>query len=465
MLLAKAAETGVGKLTALTMQNEELKAMCDDITETCGAITTAIKCYTPTEILCSKTVMATKLQRLIEQFECTLLEPCRSDAIPRVLENGAVIEAIRSFGVLGASHPSASIAGLHIPRALLDKEKKIIVTTCDIQGKPFPLGGEKVQANLSLMGSNNPPTKAEVTDNNDGTYLVSFIPGVCGDHELNITTENQPIRGSPFHIYVREERKYDASISSQSSFSISCAPTDVAVDDAGNVYVTCNDSNCIKVFDRDRSLVRTITNDGGHFHNPNGITALDGILYITDTDSNSVVKMTTSGEFLSRFSAGQLCNPCGICLSSDGRIFVASEGNDRVSVFEPDGTFTYSIIGSTDDKSNLCSPWGVAFDPSGYLHVTNYGSSDVTVFSPEGKYKTKYSCGVSKLGGIAIDEEGYSFVAENYYYSSSSRLLIFNHLHEHVHSIQAFRYAKGVAVDKDGFIYVASYIHNTVYKY
>ena len=60
-----------------------------------------------------------------------------------------------------------------------------------------------MQANLSLMGSNSPPTKAEITDNNDGTYLVSFVPGVCGEHELDITIENQPIRGSPFRIYVK----------------------------------------------------------------------------------------------------------------------------------------------------------------------------------------------------------------------------------------------------------------------
>lgn len=61
---------------------------------------------------------------------------------------------------------------------------------------------------------------------------------------------------------------------------------------------------------------------------------------------------------------------------------------------------------------------GVAFDPSGNLHVTNYGSSD-SYLTPEGKYIKKYSCSVSKLAGIALDEEGHSFVAENYYYSGS----------------------------------------------
>lgn len=314
-LLSKAAETGMGKLTALTMQNEELKSTCDDITETCEAVTTAIKSYTPTEILCSQSVMAAKLQQLIKQFECTLLEPCRSDVVPRMLDNGALIEAIKSFGVLGASHPSAGVAALHIPRAIVEKEKKIVVTACDIQGKPFPLGGEKVQANLSLMGSNSPSTKAEITDNNDGTYLVSFVPKVCGEHELNITIENQPIRGSPFRVYVRKERQYEDDMSQQLCFDISNAPDDVAVDDTGNVYVTCSESKCIEIFDKKRSLLHTITNVDGHFSRPRGITVFDGILYITDDQlfTPSVVKMTTSGEFLSKFGTEQLRNPRGIC--------------------------------------------------------------------------------------------------------------------------------------------------------
>ena len=89
--------------------------------------------------------------------------------------------------------------------------------------------------------------------------------------------------------------------------------------------------------------------------------------------------MTTSGEFLSKFGTEQLSSPRGICLSSDGWIFVASGGNNQVSVFEPDETFAYHITGSTIDKSNLCSPWGVAFDSSGDLHVTNHGWNDIII--------------------------------------------------------------------------------------
>lgn len=156
-----------------------------------------------------------------------------------------------------------------------------------------------------------------------------------------------------------------------------------------------------------------------------------------------------------------------VIYSGQGQIFVASRGNNRVSVFEPDGTFAYHITGSSDGKNKLCSPCGVAFDSSGYLHVTNHvvrGSSDIFVFTPEGEYKTKYSFGVSKLAGIAISEDGYSFVTRNS--SSDSKLHIFNHLRqEYVGSIQGFIYARGVAIDNEGFVYVASHEQNAVYKY
>ena len=92
------------------------------------------------------------------------------------------------------------------------------------------------------------------------------------------------------------------------------------------------------------------------------------------------------------------------------------------------------------------------------------------IFTPEGKYIKKYSCSVSKLAGIALDEEGHSFVAENYYYSGSytttyGSLSIFNPYQQCIQTLKKFEYAKGVAIDKEGYFYVTSAGDKTVYKY
>ena len=74
-------------------------------------------------------------------------------------------------------------------------------------------------------------------------------------------------------------------------------------------------------------------------------------------------KVSTSGEFKLKFGVkgstkGQLSEPRGICLNRDGRIYITEGENNRISVFEPDGTFAHHITGSKDDGSSLCSPWG-----------------------------------------------------------------------------------------------------------
>lgn len=70
---------------------------------------------------------------------------------------------------------------------------------------------------------------------------------------------------------------------------------------------------------------------------------------------------------------------------------------------------------------------------------------------------------VLKLAGIAVNEEGYSIVAENHYYSGSytttyGGLYIFNpyNYQRCIHNLKMFEYAKGVTIDREGYFYVIS---------
>ena len=306
----------------------------------------------------------------------------------------------------------------------------------------------------------------------------------CGEHELDITIENQPVKGGPFVLHVHQQRNY-ASLYCQISFGTSSYPYDVIVDDNGNVYVASYNYHCIDVFDQQGTMIRKIGTPGsygqgdGQFYNPSGIAIRGEVLYITDESNHRVQKITTSGKFISKFGSygsgnEQFNTPRGICLDCDGRIFVSEYGANRVSVFEPDGAFVYHIT-----TGNLSEPWGLAFDPSGSLHVSNYGSSLVSIFSPNGVYITNYDSQVSNPAGITIDEEGNSFIAEHYNHPSSynrynrnssynySRFSVLNPNHQLIrHNVlQNFPYASGITIDKEGFIYVCSANTNQVYKY
>ena len=471
-LLARAAETGVGKLAALRMQGEELKAMLDELDKTSEMVSTATQAYTPTEMLSVKEVMSTKLKQLLEKFQLILLEPCENEILSD-LNTAAILEKINQYGVVHAGcYPANSRPLSSIPRAIVvGKKRDIQILTYDINDDRHPFGGERVIAELKQVGSKDPPLVANVVDNKDGTYSVSLTPQVCGAHELSVTIETEPIRGSPFPLYVRQPRDYAKMTKKQWCFSTASGPFDVAVDDEGFLYVALCDQHCIDVLDQQGTVIRTIGTRGslgsgdGQFNYPIGVAVQGDVLYVADQSNYRVQKLATSGEFLSKFGTkcsgdGQLDSPFSICVDAGGRIFVSESNNKRVSVFEPCGTFAYHITHNT-----FSYPWGMAFDLAGNLHVVDHSSNTVSIFTPEGKYISQYNSQVKNPTGIAIGEGGYKFVGEHYNDYGYSRLSILGPENNLVRTIQAFNQVFGVAVDKDGYVYVCSYSTNQVLKY
>ena len=306
---------------------------------------------------------------------------------------------------------------------------------------------------------------ANVVDNKDGTYSASLTPQVCGAHELSVTIETEPIRGSPFPLYVRQQRDY-ANMAQQSCFTAS-GPYDVAVDDKGFLYVALYSQHCIDVLDQQGTVIRTIGTRGspgsgdGQFLSPTGVAVQGDVLYVADYSNHRVQKLTTSGEFLLKFGTqgsgdGQLINVRGICVDAGGRIFVSEYNNKRVSVFEPCGTFAYHITHNT-----ISSPWGMAFDLAGNLHVVDHNNNTVSIFTPEGKYISQCNSQVQRPIGITIDENGYKFIGEYY----NNRLSILGPDNNLVRAIQGFQNTSGVTMDKDGYVYICSYGTNHVLKY
>ena len=124
-----------------------------------------------------------------------------------------------------------------IPRAFVGKERTITIQARNTKGEPYPRGGEDVQAKLTLWGSAGPPVSTKVHDNRDGTYQISFNTQQCGDHQLDITIEKQPIKGSPFAIYSRQARSYSSLSSPLQTFKCTDSPWGIAVSDSGDLYV------------------------------------------------------------------------------------------------------------------------------------------------------------------------------------------------------------------------------------
>ena len=473
LLLTKSAELSKGKVDRLGSQMDELDRLKNDIVHVAIILQAAVETYSVVEMLSISSALTSRLKELLSQLSKLSLDPCETKPAPVFvsLDPAVACSMLAEFGVITSGCcPGESTASLQIPSAVVGRERRVVITARNQEGRVYNHGGENVQASLTVDGSTR---QLGVSDNDNGTYVTSFVPKSSGGCSLSVTIQGQPIRGSPFQLRVRKLRDYRTVSYYEKCFTLSGTAWVVGVSDKKEVFVGVGGPHCISVFDTEGYHLRSIGTKGSgrrQFSSPSGIAIHDDVMYVSEFFNHRIQKLSTLGDYKSTFGKhgsgdGELNGPRGLCFDCISKLlFVSDSGNNRVSVFHLDGTFAYHITGNSSDKSSIDNPWGLAFDPFGHLHVVCYGANCVKAFSTEGKYLKQYGHGkMMGPAGIAIDEEGYSFVSE--YSGHQYRVLVFNAEHTVVHRIENFANPSGLALDLEARLYVADHSNSRVLKY
>ncbi|MDA1312344.1 MAG: peptidyl-alpha-hydroxyglycine alpha-amidating lyase family protein [Acidobacteria bacterium] len=118
---------------------------------------------------------------------------------------------------------------------------------------------------------------------------------------------------------------------------------------------------------------RTIQRGAGPFNQPTNVALTpDGEIYVTDGYGNARVhKFSARGELLFSWGEpgagpGQFNLPHGIAVDSDGVVYVADRENDRLQLFQPDGTFIA-------EWTQVSRPAQVFIDPRDRIYVAEIG--------------------------------------------------------------------------------------------
>ena len=242
-------------------------------------------------------------------------------------------------------------------------------------------------------------------------------------------------------------------------------PAGVAVDGSGNVYVADYQNHGIRRITPAR-VVTTLagrlgtggTNNGAgtaaRLNNPIGVAVdASGSVYVADSGNHAIRKITpagvvttlaglagTSGTSDGVGTAARFNYPQGVAVDGSNYVYVADAGNGCVRKVAPDGTVTTlaGLAGNagSDDGTNSTArfngPLGIAVDSAGNLYVGDTGNQGIRKVTPEGVVTT-----LGGLAGVSGSTDGSG---------SDAR----------------FDSPEGVAVDSNGFVYVADANNHTI---
>jgi hypothetical protein len=141
----------------------------------------------------------------------------------------------------------------------------------------------------------------------------------------------------------------------------------------------------------------------GQFWWPRGICAgTDGTVYVADTGNNRIVRLHMDGEKLSYVTnigsfgadAGEFDDPHQVALDSRGHLYVTDTSNDRVQIFDSEGQFLLQFGGPDTKRGRLRAPQGIAvidrharwsYYHKPFIVVSDSGNHRIQKFSLDGE--------------------------------------------------------------------------------
>jgi DNA-binding beta-propeller fold protein YncE len=256
-------------------------------------------------------------------------------------------------------------------------------------------------------------------------------------------------------------------------------PTDVSVGPAG-IYVADQANSRIQQFTYDGRFVRAwggrplgdVPPADGQFLEPVGV-ALDaaGNVYVSDFRADQVQKFTADGQFLTKWGTtgsgdGQFMRVSGIAIGPQGNVYVVDPGNARVQIFDQTGAFLGKFGSAAAGPGRFQAPRGITTDAAGNVYVAERNLGHVVVFDAGGTFVREFGNRGLEPGAfdgvydVAVDRQGELWIADY----SNYRLQEFTPAGQHLRVVGTFG-ASGesfnpwaVATDPAGNVYVADII-------
>lgn len=240
-------------------------------------------------------------------------------------------------------------------------------------------------------------------------------------------------------------------------------PYALAIGPDGSLYIADTGNNRIRKVSTDGTISTVAGSglygyggDGGpatlaRLGSPSGVAvALDGSMYIADTDNNRVRQVGTDGNIITVAGTGtagysgdggqgtnaRLYHPVRVAITQDGALYISDLVNHRVRALRPDGVIStfagtgtsgFSGDGGPANVAQLNGPIGLALDPAGTLYIADSGNNRVRHVDSNGIIVTLGGNGTAGYSGdeglaanaslngpsgVSIGPDGVAYIAD-----------------------------------------------------
>jgi DNA-binding beta-propeller fold protein YncE len=256
-----------------------------------------------------------------------------------------------STGTLPGTLPSGATVQTNEVNTVADVLEACINSKGGVEGDSSPCGNLFAAA-PSTSGSNYP------------TDTITAAMNIAQNPARNVATLDQGISNtSTFNPVVASPTAFTIAI--QYSGGGLNAPTAVATDQSGNVWVTNSGASTVSLFANSGGVASSFPSSGATLAGTPGGIAIDltGNAWITIPGSNSVVEMNSSGIVTKTVSDSGigLNDPTSIAIDGGGNIWVVNSagGANSVSAFDSTGT---KLTNSPFTGGGINSPVAIAIN-------------------------------------------------------------------------------------------------------
>ena len=244
-------------------------------------------------------------------------------------------------------------------------------------------------------------------------------------------------------------------------------PNDVAVDGAGNLYISDDGNHRIRRVDTGGTITTVAGTGRSGYGGDRGpavearldeplAVAVDGAgnLYIADAANHRIRRVDTKGTITTVAGTGRsgyggdkgpaararLSTPSGVAVDGAGNLYIADYGDHRIRRVNALGIITtvagtgekgYSGDGGSAVRARLDRPLGMTVDGAGNLYISDHGNQRIRRVDTRGIIRTVAGTGRSGYGGdggpavkaqvlgpndVAVDGSGILYIADTWNY-------------------------------------------------